>query len=195
MRNLFILLILSFSIPNIVQAQQKINENEKLVTLCKVWGFLKYYHPNVVNNQMDWDKALIDKIPEVEVINSEKELNEFYIDWIRSLGVINQQDSKRYDGETFDKNFDLSWIDNQFSQTPELVDLLKKVENNRKTLDYKLLFKKVKNNELRYFNEKSFPKENISIKEYRLLDLFRYWNIIEYFYPYKYLIHQNWDDV
>jgi hypothetical protein len=29
----------------------------------------------------------------------------------------------------------------------------------------------------------------------RMLGLFRYWNIIEYFYPSKYLIKENWDDV
>ncbi len=30
---------------------------------------------------------------------------------------------------------------------------------------------------------------------FRLLSLFRYWNIIEYLFPYKYLIDSNWDDV
>ena len=35
-----------------------------------------------------------------------------------------------------------------------------------------------------------FPEEN-----YRLLSLFRYWNIVEYFYPYKYLTDQKWDAV
>ncbi|WP_078548774.1 S41 family peptidase [Litchfieldia alkalitelluris] len=30
---------------------------------------------------------------------------------------------------------------------------------------------------------------------YRLLTLYRYWNIIEYFFPYKNLIEENWDDV
>jgi hypothetical protein len=31
--------------------------------------------------------------------------------------------------------------------------------------------------------------------EYRLLGLFRFWNVINYFYPYKDLIGGNWDDV
>ena len=30
---------------------------------------------------------------------------------------------------------------------------------------------------------------------FRLLSLFRYWNMIEYFFPYKPLIKENWNDV
>ena len=29
----------------------------------------------------------------------------------------------------------------------------------------------------------------------KILSLFRYWNIIEYFFPYRYLIDDNWDSV
>jgi hypothetical protein len=36
----------------------------------------------------------------------------------------------------------------------------------------------------------TFPAE-----EYRLLALFRFWNIINYFYPYKRLMDQPWDSV
>lgn len=35
-----------------------------------------------------------------------------------------------------------------------------------------------------------YPNES-----YRLLCLFKYWNIIEYFFPYKYQTDQNWNDV
>src|SRR5690606_23096006 len=194
MKKHFILFILLLSNLNILFAQNELNETEKLASFAKVWGFLKYYHPNVVNNQMDWEKELINKIPEIESINSKEELNEFYKNWIHSLGTLKKQKSKKYNGETFDKNFDLSWIDNQFSHSPELIDLLRNIEEKRKTLDSKLLFK-IDDDGFRYFIEKSYPKNNLTQKEYRLLDLFRYWNIIEYFYPYKYLIDQNWDEV
>lgn len=189
---LLIAILLIFSFQN--SFGQKIDKTQKLISFGKVWGFLKYYHPNVVNGQMDWDKELITKIPEIENINSKKELNEFYINWIHSLGVVQKQKSKKYNGETFDKNFDLSWIDNQFSDTPELINSFKNIEENRKTLDNKILFN-IDDDGFRYINEKSYAKNHLAQKEYRLLDIFRYWNIIEYFYPYKYLIDQNWDEV
>ena len=31
--------------------------------------------------------------------------------------------------------------------------------------------------------------------EYRLLALFRYWNVINYFFPYKHLIGDSWNTV
>lgn len=31
--------------------------------------------------------------------------------------------------------------------------------------------------------------------EYRLLTLFRYWNMINYFFPFKYALNQNWNQV
>src|SRR5258706_443721 len=40
------------------------------------------------------------------------------------------------------------------------------------------------------YNEKEFPDT-----EYRLLCVSRYWNIIEYFYPSKYLLDEDWDKV
>jgi C-terminal processing protease CtpA/Prc len=41
----------------------------------------------------------------------------------------------------------------------------------------------------RPYAEMAFPTV-----EYRLLALFRYWNVIEYFYPYKHLMDRNWAD-
>ena len=45
-----------------------------------------------------------------------------------------------------------------------------------------------------FINEKSYPSSfpNTSC---RLLALFRYWNIVQYFFPYKYLTEKNWDEV
>jgi C-terminal processing protease CtpA/Prc len=40
------------------------------------------------------------------------------------------------------------------------------------------------------YSEMTYPSE-----PYRLLALFRFWNVINYFYPYKYLIDRPWDGV
>jgi len=44
------------------------------------------------------------------------------------------------------------------------------------------------------FHESQNPIKELSW-EYRLLVLFRYWNIIEYFFPAKYMTDHNWNDV
>ena len=37
---------------------------ENLIVLCKVWGFLKYYHPDIANGKIDWDNELFRFLPE-----------------------------------------------------------------------------------------------------------------------------------
>jgi C-terminal processing protease CtpA/Prc len=43
--------------------------------------------------------------------------------------------------------------------------------------------------------EKPYRDMAYPIREYRLLSLFRFWNVINYFFPYKHLIDRPWDDV
>jgi len=42
--------------------------------------------------------------------------------------------------------------------------------------------------------DRSYRKMVYPSEEYRLLALFRFWNVIEYFFPYKNLIDRKWDD-
>ncbi|MBL7881618.1 MAG: peptidase S41, partial [Chryseobacterium gambrini] len=67
--SLFIILFL-----NLHFSAQTLSENQKLESLCKVWGFLKYYHPNVAKGQFDWDQQLFQKIDELENINNKDQL-------------------------------------------------------------------------------------------------------------------------
>lgn len=43
--------------------------------------------------------------------------------------------------------------------------------------------------------EKSYPEMEYPDANYRMLALFRFWNVIEYFYPYKDLMDHSWDSI
>jgi carboxyl-terminal processing protease len=190
---IFFLALITFQVS---YSQKQFRETEKLSSLCKVWGFLKYYHPNVAKGDYNWDEQLLTILPKVEKANSKEELSKIYLDWIESLGTVkvckscNDVSKKEY----FDKNFDLSWTQNTETFTDELAKKLKYIEINRFQGDNFYVTTtnsgniEVKN-ELKYENFE-FPSEN-----YRLLSIFRYWNTIEYFFPYKYLTDENWNDV
>ena len=47
-------------------AVHPLTETKKIVTTCKVWGFLKYYHSNVANGNFDWDAELIEILPKLK---------------------------------------------------------------------------------------------------------------------------------
>ena len=81
--SLFLLLFLSLNF-----SAQIITETQKLESLCRIWGFLKYYHPHVAKGNLNWDQQLFQKIDELETINDKEALNNFYVDWIKSLGEV-----------------------------------------------------------------------------------------------------------
>ena len=177
-------------------AEQELTQITKLEATAKVWGFLKYYHPFVAKGDFNWDQQLIDVLPEVKSTKTQKELSKVFISWIDALGEVKPCKSckKPSKKEYFNKNFDLSWIDNNFIFSEELSTKLKYIENNR--IQKKHYYVKYGiEDEANPTNE--IPYKNIGFPnlKYRLLGLFRYWNYVEYFYPYKYLTDQKWNEV
>ncbi|MDN4029020.1 S41 family peptidase [Chryseobacterium gambrini] len=191
MRKLSLFIILFFCLQFSAQA---LSETQKLESLCKVWGFLKYYHPNVAKGKFNWDQQLFQKIDELENINDKDQLNELYSNWIESLGktedcknCINDND-KVY----FLKNFDLGWMDDQRIFSENVSEKLKFIENNRNIGEnyyFGLNGRKV------YFKNENSYGSKFTSKQIALFELFRYWNYAEYFFAYKYKTDQNWNDV
>ncbi|MCQ4139035.1 S41 family peptidase [Chryseobacterium sp. EO14] len=187
--SLFIILFL-----NLHFSAQTLSENQKLESLCKVWGFLKYYHPNVSKGQFNWDQQLFQKIDELENINNKDQLNELYSNWIESLGKIEDCKNCVNDNDKvyFLKNFDLGWMDDQRIFSENVREKLKFIENNRNTGEnyyFGLNGRKV------YFRNENSYGSKFTSKQITLLEFFRYWNYAEYFFAYKYKTDQNWNDV
>ncbi|MHC0444144.1 S41 family peptidase [Flavobacterium sp. 3-218] len=182
---LFILLLLfqiSFSKP--------ITETQKLAATCKVWGFLKYYHPNVASGKFDWDQQLFEVLPKIEKAKTDAEFSDVLEKWINSLGKVKVYKAEIASEKTeyFDKNFDLSWTQENEFFAKSLCQKLKFIEEN------KIQGKQYYVEEgIAFKNEIEYSEFNDKDKKFRLLALFRFWNYVEYFFPYKYQMDQNWD--
>ncbi|WP_162926062.1 S41 family peptidase [Chryseobacterium aurantiacum] len=185
----FILLFLSLHC-----SAQILSENQKLESLCKVWGFLKYYHPHVAKGNSNWDDQLLKKINEIKNVHDKAALNNLYATWLNSLGKVDeckeclQAENKTY----FLKNFDLSWIDNTSIFTESTAQKLRYIEQNRNIGNNHYIGKGGR--KIYFKNEESYGSKFTS-SSICLLELFRYWNYVEYFFPYKYETDQNWNDV
>lgn len=193
MKNYFTLLILLLSFQ--FSTSQEITENQKIATSIKIWGFLKYYHPEVASGKFDWDEQLINLMKLTEKTTNKEELSSVYVNWIKQLGSINKQKTNS-DSKTkyINRNFDLTWTQNNNFLSIELSQLLKNIEENRhKKTQHYVKANKVGGIELN--NEKEYKEFDWKSKELRFITLARYWNIIEYFYPYKYAADKKWDDV
>ena len=127
---LFLITIIFYS--NSVIGQNNLSEIEKLSATGKIWGFLKYYHPNVADGKFDWDKELFRILPKVRASISKEEMSAVFIEWINNLGPIKQCKScKKDEIDYFNKNFNLNWIQNPKLFSIQLSDKLKYIEENR----------------------------------------------------------------
>ncbi len=186
---LLILLLLlfqnSFSKP--------ISETQKLAATCKIWGFLKYYHPNVADGSKNWDEQLFQILPKVEESQTSEAFSLVIENWIDSLGEVKKLETNKVSKkEYFDKNFDLSWFNKKELFSKSLSKKLKFIEENRnKNQQFYYTSKPY----IEVINEVKYKEFKWTDKNLRLLALFRYWNQIEYFFPYKYKMDQNWDSV
>jgi C-terminal processing protease CtpA/Prc len=182
---LFLLLVFSHTIFS----QTKITETEKLAATCKVWGFLKYYHPKVANGDFNWDNQLLEVLPKIEQAKTKKEFSSVLENWIDSLGEVKDIAPiiAPKDVAYFDKNFDLSWIDSNKLFSKKLSVKLKFIEDNRFQTNEEIGpgYNPFKNGN--YFDLKYDDKNS------KILWMCMYWNLVEYFFPYKYQMDQNWD--
>lgn len=165
-----------------------------LALLGKVWGFLKYYHPAVAKGEYNWDYELFRIIPKVVQANTNQERDEVLVDWINSLGSLEiRKKPGKMKGDAL-LTPDLSWITaSDLSQ--ELVNQLESVKNAKRNEEhfYVGLADRVRNPVFK--NEKPYAAKTYPDAGFRLLSLYRYWNIIQYYFPYKHLIEEDWEDV
>lgn len=193
-----ILLFLFFTCGNLLFAQESLTLTEKLATTAKIWGFLKYYHPEVADGKYNWDEQLFDVLPKVKSAGTKEELSSVYLDWINELGKISR--CKRCGNKKgvnyFDKNFDLNWLGDENRFTSELTEKLKFIETNRhQGKKYYVTSGRKNVGNIEVVNEIEYTNFDWQNENLRLLTLFRYWNIVEYFFPYKYQTDTQWEDV
>lgn len=169
---------------------------ENLAVLCKVWGFLKYYHPEVADGKHNWDAELFKVIPSVIQTKSVDDRSKVLKNWIKDLGEVKARKTELPSmSEEIKMHPDLNWTEDTSILGKDVTELLSVIKNaERKDSCHYVGFVANVGNPV-FKNEKSYEDMDYSDASLRLLALFRYWNIIQYYFPYKYLIDDNWHDV
>lgn len=178
----------------IVQSKDTLKIESKVI-FCKFWGFLKYYHPKVAQGNYNWEQEFLNKIDTFDRIQEKREISDFLHNWIDELGTFKSKLKKENArNKYFDKNFNLSWISDTIYFEKNLIEKLDFIKNNRhQGNSYYVELGKNGN-----IIEKSKPQLDLQLyptRNERLLCICQFWNTIEYFFPYKYLTHQNWDAI
>ncbi|MDV8114364.1 S41 family peptidase [Bacillus sp. BAU-SS-2023] len=178
---------------------EKLNTNQidNLKKLCKVWGVVKYYHPEVVAGNVNFDYELFRVMPDTINAKNSQEANKVIYTWVKNLGDVEENSSGKNDeNKKIALERDLSWIKNTNYLDKDLSQLLVKISNSNILKRNKAYTTFDKDVGLSNFeNENLYEEMDYDDDGYKLLALFRYWNIIEYYYPYTDIIEENWDEV
>ena len=172
-----------------------LSEIDRLYYTCKIWGFMKYYHPLVGKGSFDWDEKLESFLQNTREHTTFDAYSAYVERWIYYMGQLNPctNCSNAPSENSFLANFDLKWTQNpQFSEA--LRKRLKDIERNRSQGNHHYV-NVGKAGQFEPKNEGGDYSLSLNSPYQRLLPLFRYWNYVEYFFPYKYQASQSWDDV
>jgi C-terminal processing protease CtpA/Prc len=168
---------------------------ENLATLGKVWGFLKYHHPAVAGGKRHWDYDLFRILPDVLKAPDRATANAAMAKWIASLGEVPKCGKC---ATLADAGLHLKpptvWIRDEVALGPDLTRALDSVYRNRISGKQFYLSQMPGVGNPVFENESAYPGR-VPDAGYQLLALYRYWNIIQYWFPYRDIIGEDWDKV
>ncbi len=161
-----------------------------LELLGRIWGFLKYYHPEIAKGNYNWDYELFRFLPKFIEVKNDNERNQLIINWIDSLGKLKNCSKCKPTDKNAVLKPDLKWVDNQ---DEALKTKLLDIYNNRSQGKhyYISMVKGIGNPEFK--NENPYSNMPYPDDGFRLLSLYRYWNMINYFFPNKLLMDKDWN--
>ena len=165
-----------------------------LELLGKLWGFLKYYHPAVGQGNYNWDYELFRILPEYLKVANNKQRDKILLDWIGKYGDIAPCTTCKETSPDAYLKPDLSWVERN-DMDIALRKKLKEIYQNRNQGEhyYIAMFPDVGNPN--FTNENPYTTMRYPDTGFRLLALYRYWNMIQYFYPNRHLTDKNWNEV
>jgi hypothetical protein len=168
---------------------------DNLALLGKVWGFLKYHHPAVVAGKHHWDFDLFRVMPGVIAARDRAAACAVMAAWVDSLGPVAPCDTcaKLPPGRPVVPR--LTWIADSKRLGATLSAKLLQVHARRPRVDeqFYVAFKPGVGNP-DFDVELGYPTLRPDAG-YRLLALFRFWNMVEYWFPYREDMDEDWDAV
>ena len=189
--SVLVTLLLAHTLP---LSAQSLDEASRLAALGRTWGLLKYFNARVAEGSVDWDAVLIRFIPRVKNAQTTEDLNRELLNLIRTVDqrVRVPAGAPLHAPETVPA---LKWLDDTRVLHPAVAYVLKTYRHSElaATNRYVKPVPNVHNPD--FSSEASYATPQYPSEEYRLLALFRYWNMVQYFFPYREQMDRPWDEM
>ena len=166
-----------------------------LALLGKMWGFLKYHHPAIAKGDYNWDFELFRIIPKILAVKNDVERNDLLSNWIDNLGNFETTAPKVMPPASIKYKPNFDWVLTS-GLSKKLIEQINKIKiATRAPESYYVKLYDADTPVPVFLNEEKYFKFKYPDDGYRLLALFRFWSIIEYFAPYRNLTDKPWGNI
>lgn len=179
-----------------LDSQLNKQQTENLYVLAKVWGFLKYHHPDVAKGKSSFDEELFKVMQPVTNAAEAGRRNEILLNWMNGLGdETTYAVAAALPVNNVHIKPKLNWINDKEMFNDAVIAKLNSIyiHRNGGSNTYVTLMPDITNPN--FDGEEKYKDMAPGDDGLRMLALFRYWNTVEYFFPSKYLIKESWDEV
>lgn len=162
-----------------------------LAQLGRIWGFVKYHHPAVADGNFNMDYELFRVAAPYLAAQNDAERQQVINKWLNRLGAIKELSPETIPTDAVMKP-DLGWLAKSGNALPARLDSIRRAA---RTDEHYYIASYINVGNPDFKNENPYAEMAYPDAGFRLLSLFRYWNMIEYFFPYKPLIREDWHAV
>lgn len=167
---------------------------ENLEILGKVWGFLKYYHPEVAKGNYNWDYELFRVLPQIANAKNKKERNKLLNQWIDKYGEIKEaKDYTVADPSIYSHLIDLDWLGDQKMFDHELISKFSRIRSAKRNKTHYYIQNYASRTDLNKSREPQYVDISWEDQGFRILTLFKLWNAMEYNFPFVDITDRPWN--
>jgi carboxyl-terminal processing protease len=179
-------------------AQISSQQVKNVVSYCKVWGFLKYYHPAIADGRLNWDDIFIEHYDQVKMAATTADCNKILLELCKVADGRRDKWSDRTSPEDFDSTAitirpSYRWMDDRALFEEDLSKALHSIEETHTRLTNKYITKRERISIADFTRDDKYTSTDFPNEPLRILAIARYWNAINYYYPYKNVIGRYWD--
>ena len=188
-------------IPALTFAQTLPVESDRLLATGKLWVTVKYFHPYLAYRDIDWDKALVDALPKVRSASTPAE----YTAAIESMLAVLKDPATRVGAAAAEPEPKTSaqrvWIHNGLLHPAFLIKAGGETETVAIPLGGHV-------NAIVRLSEpaasaappapapdRAYAESPYPAVEYRILAAYKIWAVFHYFFAYRDLMDEDWDDL
>jgi carboxyl-terminal processing protease len=177
-----------------LRAQDASELTTRLAALGRIWGLAKYFHPDVTGGGVDWDAALLAAIPRVSAAAGKASLNEELLRLMRAAGPEPRLPAG-VSAEQAETDPLFSWIDDRNLFDSSTIQALKAIRRATVPLTSRYAKGTPGVGHPDFSGEAPWTGSALPNEGERLLALFRFWNMVQYFYPNRDITDRPWSQV